>query len=137
MKLTLTLIIGLGFLIGCGSRGQTALVVEKKPSTQIVQKIEEHAVVKRDLPPAPKKVHKAKKVEDSNYSDKYMYPDDGSAAKKDPVVTTETPVVHSNSMSKEECIAMISQEKFDKYSTMLGSEAASIKRCIMLKAMKK
>jgi len=37
-------------------------------------------------------------------------------------------------MDKEECIAMITQEKFDKYTAMFGSEAASIKRCKMLKA---
>jgi hypothetical protein len=89
------------------------------------------------LPPAPKKHIKLKEVKDTNYSDKYMYPEDTASAKKDPVTKTETPAVASSSMSKEECIAMISQEKFDKYSAMFGSEAASIKRCTMLKAMKK
>jgi len=40
-------------------------------------------------------------------------------------------------MTKEECVSMISQEKFDKYTSMFGNEEASIKRCAMLKAMKK
>jgi hypothetical protein len=39
-------------------------------------------------------------------------------------------------MSKESCIEMIGQEKFDKYTRMLGGEAGAIKRCTMLKAMK-
>jgi len=40
----------------------------------------------------------------------------------------------ADTMNKEECIAMITQEKFDKYAAMFGSEAASIKRCKMIKA---
>lgn len=38
-------------------------------------------------------------------------------------------------IDKEECVQMISQEKFDKYTKMFGSEAASIKRCTMIKTM--
>jgi len=86
-------------------------------------------------------------VEDSNYQEHYMYPEDGSAAKKDPIkkdpiheIPEETPtstVTKTDTMSKEACIAMIGQEKFDKYSEMFGSEEASIKRCGMMKAMQK
>jgi hypothetical protein len=134
MKLTLTFIITLGLFVGCGSRSRLR-IVEKKPQPIVQQ--EQHMVQQSKLPPAPKKYIKLKEVKDTNYSDKYMYPEDTSAAKKDPVKKAETPAVTSNSMSREECIAMISQEKFDKYSAMFGSEAASIKRCTMLKAMNK
>ncbi len=79
-----------------------------------------------------------KKVEDKNYSDTYMYPEDNSSAKKDPIkVNPSTPApTTTTSMTKEECISMIGEEKFTKYTQMLGSEASSIKRCSMLKAMK-
>ena len=43
-------------------------------------------------------------------------------------------IAAEDTINKEECIAMITQEKFDKYAAMFGSEAASIKRCKMLKA---
>ncbi len=97
----------------------------------------QHAVPQSKLPPAPKKKHVPKAVEDANYSDKYMYPEDSKAAKKDPVKKEDTSTSTLQSMTREECISMISQEKFDRYTAMFGSEASSIKRCAMLKAMKK
>ena len=133
MKLTFTLILGLTLFIGCGSRGNQVRIVEKKPQP-MAKPIQE--VQQNKLPPAPKKDITLKKVDDSNHSDTYMYPEDTAAAKKDPAKPTKTSTV-SNTMTKEECIAMISQEKFDKYTTMFGSEASSIKRCAMLKAMNK
>jgi hypothetical protein len=39
-------------------------------------------------------------------------------------------------MTKAECISMIGADKFAKYTQMFGSEAASLKRCKILKAMK-
>ena len=86
------------------------------------------------IPTAPKKNITLKKVEDNNYSSGYMYP---GAAKKKPVKVAQTTAASTNtSMNKAECIAMIGAEKFDKYTQMFGSEAASLKRCTMLKAMK-
>ena len=134
MKLTLTLITTLTLFVGCVSKPHVR-IIEKKPQPAVQQ--EQYMVQQSKLPPAPKKHIKLKEIKDTNYSDKYMYPEDTAAAKKDPVTKIETPSIASNSMSKEECIAMISQEKFDKYSAMFGSEDASIKRCTMLKAMKK
>lgn len=101
------------------------------------------------LPQAPKKNIKLKRVEDSNYSSSYMYP----TTKKKPMLQKKvihTPVVTSPSsttlaplkpiqhgtMSKAECISMIGINKFTKYTQMFGSEAASLKRCKILKAMK-
>jgi hypothetical protein len=120
----------LTFFIGCVSRSHQVPIIEKKtqPALQKTQKTA--------LPPAPKKHIQLKEVDDTNHSDTYMYPEDTAAAKKDPVKTTEVSTV-SNGMTKEECISMISQEKFDKYTNMFGSEAASIKRCAMLKSMSK
>jgi hypothetical protein len=92
-----------------------------------------HVVKQTYLPPPPKKKIKLKEVEDTNFNATYMYPDD--TQKKENVETpTQTPGASTDTMDKQECIAMISQEKFDKYTTMFGSEAASIKRCKMLKA---
>ncbi|MEA1879441.1 MAG: hypothetical protein U9N11_02185 [Campylobacterota bacterium] len=86
---------------------------------------------------APKKNVALKKVEDSNYSSGYMYP----GAKKKPTPTPKvqtTPTVSTNvqkGMSKNECISLIGQVKFDKYTQMFGSEEASLKRCKILKTM--
>ena len=133
MKSTLTLIISIVFLAGCASRYGTQTIVQKS------QPVVKAPIQQRKLPPAPKKKIQLKEVDDNNYSDKYMYPEDTAAAKKDPI-TEKKPTIStlaSSTMSKEECITMISPEKFDKYTTMFGSEAASIKRCAMLKAMNK
>jgi viroplasmin and RNaseH domain-containing protein len=70
-----------------------------------------------------------------------MYPDD--KYKKDKLVetaetATENPIEGlTPDMSREECIGMIGQEKFDRYTEMFGNEAASLKRCTLLKSMQK
>ncbi len=84
----------------------------------------------------PQRVHKKiklKKVEDDNFSSEYMYPED--KVKKEKVVKVPEAETTANGMNKEECVGMIGQEKFDKYTQMFGNEASSIKRCAMLKAM--
>ena len=92
-----------------------------------------HVVKQTYLPPPPKKNIKLKEVDDTNFDAAYMYPTDSKKKEK-----TEIPehmaTAAEDTMNKEECIAMITQEKFDKYAAMFGSEAASIKRCKMLKA---
>jgi len=136
MKHILITVIALTLMIGCGSRSVTTkTIVENKPQSEI--KRSAHQVKQSKLPPAPKKKFKPKEVKDTNYADNYMYPEDSAAAKKDPTVPVKTPTVTSNAMTKQECVAMISQEKFDKYTAMFGNEASSIKRCAMLKAMQK
>ena len=85
------------------------------------------------MPPPPKKEIKLKKIDDTNFNAEYMYPED-----KKRTVNESPPIqpniVNEDTMDKAQCIAMITQEKFDKYAAMFGSEAASIKRCKMLKA---
>jgi hypothetical protein len=87
---------------------------------------------KATLPKRPKKKIKLRKVEDHNYSDTYMYPETTKAPKE--VSTSNTTTSASSSMTKTECINLIGEAKFNHYTQMLGSEAASMKRCAMLKA---
>ncbi len=123
MKYTVvTLSLFMLLLSACGSQADTPVPV-KKDVTQTVEK--------KAPPPPPKKTHKLKEVKNTNYETAYMYPED-KKKKKEKVSTT---VNTSAEMSKEECVAMVTQEKFDKYTTMFGSEEASIKRCQMIKAM--
>jgi len=94
-----------------------------------------------DIPKAPKNNYKPKKVEDTNYSSGYMYPRQARKRTVKVVQPTPTSIVtakkntHTATTGKAECIAMIGQAKFDKYSKMFGSETASLKRCKMLKSM--
>lgn len=100
-----------------------------QPTVEDKDKNTVHLVEQTYLPPPPKKKIKLKEVDDTNFNAAYMYPEDTKKKEK-----IEAPVVATDTMDKEECIAMISQEKFDKYAAMFGSEAASVKRCKMLKA---
>ena len=135
MKLLIPIISAFILMVSCTSQ-KNALTV-KEP----VKEVKEEKVVKTYAPPAPKKNIKLKEVEDTNFSSEYMYPE--TKKKKPATVTqtdstvgsTEVSKTTSNSMSRGECIAMIGQEKFDKYTQMLGDEASAIKRCQMLKAM--
>ena len=123
MKYGIVTIIILMLLGGC----------KEQPAVKDKENDKVHLVKQTYLPPPPKKKMKLKKIDDTNFDAAYMYPED--TKKKEKVETpTETPIPSTDTMNKEECIAMITQEKFDKYAAMFGSEAASIKRCKMLKA---
>jgi hypothetical protein len=106
---------------------------EKPPYTQHNQQRYSHVTpkYKKSLPKPPKKKIKLKKVEDDNFSEGYMYPQTQKKTTTKPTSTTAS--THLN-MTKEECIGLIGEEKFYKYAEMLGSEAAPIKRCAILKA---
>ncbi len=124
-------------LAGCT---QSSVPVARKPVVQKVAPkpvVKKPVVAKKQLPPPPKKNIKLREVDDTNFNPDYMYPEDKKAAPKtaEKAQTPSEPATASSGMSKEECIAMITQEKFDKYTAMFGSEEASIKRCNMLKAM--
>lgn len=89
---------------------------------------------------APKKVTVLKTVEDTNYSSKYMYPkakEKVSEIKQIRTVTKKLDANPNQAMTKEECVGMIGEAKFSKYTQMFGSEASSLKRCAILKRMKK
>lgn len=117
--ITMTLLI---LLNGCD---QPKVEKKSQDTTQIVKQTY--------LPPPPKKKIKLKEVDDTNFNSDYMYPEDSK--KKEAAVTPEkTSTAVNDSIGKEECIAMISLEKFNQYAEMFGSEEASVKRCRMLKA---
>ena len=105
MKYTSIALTALIFLAGCASN-DTQPTIKKD-----VKKVVDSNVTK---PQKPKKVHELKEVEDTNFSDAYMYPE-GSAKKAPVTKVAVAPVATSGTMNKEQCIAMISQEKFDKY----------------------
>jgi len=162
MKLWLGMGIALILFTGCNSNtkhitlqkryAQQQLIIQQQQAqiNALKEKLNTkvHRYVKRRSTTIPviKKNIKLKKVEDNNFSSGYMYPQTRSKPKKPkPTVklaqTSASPVASatpttSSVMGKAECVAMIGQEKFDKYTQMFGSESASIKRCKMLKAMR-
>jgi hypothetical protein len=154
MKLWLTTAIALVVFTGCASKtqnihlqntnAQQALLIQQQQAQIDALNAKLNARVKTRsrarvrqsaLPKPPKKNIKLKKVEDTNYSSGYMYPGE---KKKKPikVAQAETTASTTATMTKTECITMIGADKFDKYTQIFGSEAASIKRCSMLKAMR-
>lgn len=123
---TITLLLLLG---GCDQPQVKTQVETKENNTTIKPKI----IKQTYIPPPPTKKIKLKEVDDTNFNTAYMYPEDTkNQIKKESSV--QAPVATETSMDKEECIAMITLEKFEKYAAIFGSEAASIKRCKMLKA---
>jgi hypothetical protein len=128
-------------MIGCTSN--TLVTPKVKPTIQ--QPAQETVQIKQGYVAQKQRKHiTLKKVETQNYADSYMYPEDTHTYKKKvekkhtvAPALQETPPTPAIVMDKPECIAMIGEEKFNKYTTMFGSESASIKRCRMLKAMKK
>lgn len=149
MKLWFVTALALIMFSGCSSRTQ-ALQLQKQNAQQALliqqqqaqidalnEKLKAKAKTRKRsaLPQAPKKNIKLKKVEDNNYTSKYMYP---GAPKKKPVKVAQLAKPNAGAtMDKAQCINMIGADKFAKYAEMFGSESASIKRCSMLQAMKR
>lgn len=111
---------------------EAKILADKKEKALKKQK----AKAKRFAPPPPKKKIKLKKVKDNNFDANYMYPKAKKKKEVKELVKENKPKIVTD-MTREECITMISQIKFDKYTAMFGNEEASIKRCAMLKAMRK
>ena len=137
LKLWIPILSASLLMTGCVTQQTAPVIKVEKP----VKKKVKTKTKKRRAPAKPKKNIELKEVEDTNFSSEYMYPE-GKKKKEKPVAIakadpTETaaPAASTNNMSKSECISMIGQEKFDKYTQMLGEEASAIKRCKMLKAM--
>lgn len=165
MKIWLGLAIALILFSGCSPRQKTArqtinmqqelIQKQKLQISTLTEKLKSYSktrtrnssntTVRKTLGKPigkPKKNIELKKVEDNNFNSSYMYPETKSKPKKqtkpkEKAKTTPTQVATTSStMDKAECVSMIGQAKFDKYTQMFGGEAASIKRCKMLKAMK-
>jgi hypothetical protein len=98
----------------------------------------EPPVIYNDGSPHPKKTLRLQKVEDTNFSPEYMYPKTKKKEKKTESLTHATYPAHNKknpAVTKEECVGMLGEAKFARYVEMLGSEAAALKRCAMLKAI--
>jgi len=150
MKLWLMALVALIFFTACNSRIPS--IAQQNRDAQLAiwaqqQRAQEEARRLSYAKPAKKK-YKLRKVEDSNFDSNYMYPQTRSKPPK--IIQAPRARAENNSssnsqekvisvptgMSKSECINILGQEKYDKYTQMFGSEAASIKRCKMIKAMK-
>ena len=126
-KLVITLLGSAFLLLGCNPQ---------QPKVQQPVKVKEVKATKTYVPPAPKKDIKLKEVEDENFSSDYMYPE---TAKKSSAKVAETTSVADAApaamMTASECVSIIGQEKFERYSQMYGGDAGAIKKCKMLKAL--
>ncbi|MFK5976078.1 MAG: hypothetical protein QM493_06185 [Sulfurovum sp.] len=120
---------------GCAQKTEPIIKIEPIVDVKKIE-VEKVKIVKQKYyPKPPKKRIKLKKVKDTNFNSDYMYPT--SKKKKIEIKKPITTARATIEMSKEECINMITQEKFDKYTKMFGSETASIRRCKMLKVKSK
>jgi hypothetical protein len=101
-----------------------------------IKKIKKIKKVKvKNIPKPPKKNIKLKKVQDNNFSPDYMYPETTKPKITNPTNVTQVSTTKTTTtMSEQECINLIGQDRFDKYTQMLGSTSGAIKRCKMIKA---
>jgi hypothetical protein len=124
----ITLILSTLFVAGCSSNQS------ENPSPKEREKTQTQTTPKYTAAP-PKSSFKPKAVQRENYTSEYMYPSNrvqpATAAKEKP----EEQKSVGEKMTKEECIAMIGEEKYQKYTEMFSSETGAIKRCTILKAM--
>lgn len=121
--------------VGCAQKTEPII---KKVAPPIVADVNRtidtrHVVKQKHYPKPPQKAIKLKTVKDDDFNSDYMYPTDSKKKSEATKIVSSVPKV-SIEMTKEECISMITKEKFDKYTAMFGSESASIRRCKMLKA---
>ncbi len=141
-KLWIGASIALLILSGCSSRQQTTLQNQSIQQARIIEQqkaridyLNKKIVWLENKQQSQEKMTKnnvkLKKVEDNNFNSDYMYPQ-AKAKQATRVAQTQTA---PTAMGRAECISLVGQEKFDKYTNILGSEGASIKRCIMLKSM--
>jgi hypothetical protein len=93
--------------------------------------------IQKTIPKAPKKHFTPKNVEDQNFSPDYMYPKttkDKKDLSKNIIAKEDNIKIQTETMTQQECINLIGQERFDRYVQMLGSIDGAIKRCMMIKA---
>jgi len=111
--------------------------LSKSPmDTNTTQKVKasHKKVVKQTIKKAPKKDIKLKKVEDTNFSPDYMYPTTNKKTTKPKVTVKNKSNNESKSMTKDECISLIGQDRFNRYVDMLGTQSAALKRCELIKS---
>lgn len=116
------------FVAGCSS-DQSEKITPKEPRNPRAQTPQQHT------PAAPEKAFNPKEVQSGNLSSEYMYPSNKTQPAPVKKENEDAQYIADKTVTKEECIAMIGEEKFEKYTEMFSSEAAAIKRCTLLKAM--
>lgn len=138
MKYSISFVPILLLIIGCAPQNnRIAPKADQTLSASTIEKNTTEKTISKKIPPRPKKTIQLKKVEDDNFSPEYMYPEDRekrtesiASAQQETPTPPEAP---GPIITKEECIDIIGQEKFDKYTALLGSEEASLKRCEIIK----
>ena len=142
MKIWLTSTLSLFFITGCVSTTEYTQLQNKNAQQRLLIQQQQSQIdalkgkkTSSSLQKARKRNVKLKKVEDDNYSSEYMYPKTKQKPQNTTKLTQNQTTTASSIMGREECISMIGADKFEKYTQMFGNEAASIKRCAMLKAM--
>lgn len=139
MKYTIIFLTASLFIAGCATQNTVQPQIKTMQTTYAVspQTHTTQEKIAKKVPQRPKRVFQPKKVEDDNFSPEYMYPDNKPnqkvAVTASPEEEKPKPEAPGPIITKEECIAMIGQEKFDKYTEMFGNEEASIKRCAMIR----
>ncbi|MDQ1326613.1 MAG: hypothetical protein QG564_1738 [Campylobacterota bacterium] len=137
MKYLVIFISILFAITGCAPQNTRATPkIDQTTNISTNEKNTTKETISKKIPQKPKKIIELKKVEDNNFSSEYMYPENKVKEEKIITVAQDTPAppeAPGPIITKEECINMIGQEKFDKYTALLGSEEASIKRCEMIK----
>jgi hypothetical protein len=145
MKYTKLIIFGISTLVfmGCNEVPQLPQPHVPQNKSNFVQNtdnnltkpmdINQTKVVKKPvkIPKPPKKNIKLKEVQDNNFSPDYMYPETQKPKIKK-VAKQTTP--KASTMTQAECINLIGQDRFDRYTQMLGGTSGAIKRCMMIKA---
>ncbi|UFH59915.1 hypothetical protein [Sulfurovum mangrovi] len=127
MKVT-TLILSALFVAGCSSNQS------ENPSPKEREKTQTQTTPKYTAAP-PKSTFKPKAVQAENYTSEYMYPSNRVQPTLPAKEKTDEENNVGETMTKEECIAMIGEEKYQKYTEMFSGETGAIKRCTILKAM--
>ena len=127
-KKLIILLLGTAFLLlGCNPQ---------QPKVKQTKVVKDTNKTRAYAPPPPKKNIELKEVEDENFSSDYMYPEtDKKSTKKAEESSTVTDTAPTAIMTTSECVSIIGQEKFDRYSQMYGGDAGAIKKCKMLKAL--
>lgn len=139
MKILLLLYISLFLFSGCSismfhlhSPHDKRILDKKEKRKQHAHKRVTHKNKKKHMKSSLKKKIILKKVEDKNYSAQYMYPQSKHIISKK---ETTMALKNVSTMTKETCVSIIGEEKFDIYTKKFGSEASTLKRCTMLSAM--
>lgn len=115
-------------ITGCSSN-QPETLSAKEAATPQTQTIPKYTAA------PPKKSFKPKIVQAENYTTEYMYPSNKVQSVSTNKENQDEQNTETETMTKEECISMIGEEKFNKYTEMFSGEEAAIKRCTILKAM--